>query len=142
MSTVARRDWSDWSDRVYGPDDQEWKALNKRYWRSRWTLFSRCLICRAGYQRGLTLNHLAYWPTKIRTGWVPLLFLVPLCQRCHRWETWATRRLRRVGLRYGAHVLATFGSYLVTRSVIVGLLWYLLILWPGVPSPAALWASF
>ena len=131
MSTAADQ-WSEWGARVYG-DDKQWKELNRRYWRSRWTIFRRCLWCRSG--TGLTLNHLTYWPTKLRAGWVPLLFMVPLCQRCHHAETWLTRKLRKHRIRFGAHVVATFGVYVLTRSVLVGTLWYLLILWPGVPAP-------
>ena len=125
-----------WGQRVYG-SRQNWAAFNRKYWDSRWTLFRRCLWCRSG--RHLTLNHLTYWPTKLRHGWVPLLFVVPLCQHCHKAETWLSRKLRnKLKIRYGAHVLATFGVWAFTRSGIVAALWYLLILWPGVPGPGAL----
>ena len=121
-----------WSDRVYGPAQLEWKALKAKYWRSRWTLFRRCLWCRKGHAPGeqLELNHLAYWPTKIRVGWVPLLFLVPLCSRCHGIETRLTRWLRRRRINFGEHVVATFGVYLATRSIVVGVAW---VLWHFAP---------
>jgi hypothetical protein len=140
LHTPRRRgpaDWDPrWSERVYGPQQREWRELKARYWRSRWTLFRRCLWCRKGHAPGeqLELNHLTYWTTRFKVGWVPLLFLVPLCSRCHGIETKLTRRARRWRLPFtkvrpfsvGEHVFVTFGVYLLTRSIIVGVVW---ILW-------------
>jgi 5-methylcytosine-specific restriction endonuclease McrA len=130
-----REQWGEWGARVYGTPEQ-WRALKAKYWASRWTIFRRCLICRSG--KDLQLNHLTYRFTKLRAGWTPLLLLVPLCPRCHKFETWLTRRLRKLKINFGEHVIATFGTWAVTRSGIVALVWYLLVLWPGVPGPAAI----
>ena len=112
--------WSGWGDRVYG-SDTDWAEAKRRYWRSRWTIFRRCLWCRSGDR--LQLNHLTYWTTKVRTGWTPLWFFVPLCPRCHRLETKWTRAWRRV-LRPGAHVVVTFGVYLASRAVLGAAVWF------------------
>jgi hypothetical protein len=115
----VREEWGAWGARVYGTD-AEWAAAKRRYWDSRWTLFRRCLWCRSG--RGLQLNHLTYVFTKVKTGWTPLWAFVPLCVRCHHGETWLTRQIRRL-FRPGAHVVATFGVYLVSRVAILTALW-------------------
>ena len=117
--TGVREEWKDWGNRVYG-SDHDWSDTKKRYWASRWTLIRRCLWCRSG--RGLQLNHLTYWTTKIRHGWTPLWFFVPLCARCHGLETAWTRQVRRL-FRPGAHVVVTFGVYLASRAAILGALW-------------------
>lgn len=124
MSQV-REEWAGWGERVYG-GDEAWAGTKRRYWASRWTLFRRCLWCRSG--RELQLNHLTYWTTKVRAGWTPLWFFVPLCPRCHHAETWATRKLRKL-FRFGAHTVVTFGVYLVSRAVLVGALYEAWSLW-------------
>ncbi len=125
--TAVETEWAEWGARVYGTPEQ-WKNKKAQYWASRWTVFRRCVVCRAGRSkdgRPLELNHLTYWPTKLRRGWVPLLFLVPLCHRCHVVETRFTRWLRRRKVNFGEHVIATLCLYLAPRSVLVSVAWTL-----------------
>jgi hypothetical protein len=114
-------DWGEWGERTYGTPE-EWKKAKARYWASRWTLFRRCVICRAGRSkdgRPLELNHLTYFTTRIRKGWTPKWLLVPLCHRCHVVETRFTRWLRKVHVNYGEHFWATLILYAAVRAPIV-----------------------
>lgn len=134
---TAAQGWSDWSRRVHGkgwPGEGGWGETKRRYWSSRWTL-ARCLWCRA--RRGLQLNHLTYAFSMHHPvhgpGYIPAplrhVALVPLCGRCHRAETWITRKVfRSLTGRFGAHVLATFVPYLAIRAAVLGAVLVLLSL--------------
>ena len=110
---VVDTEWAEWGARVYGTADQ-WREAKRRYWASRWTVFRRCVVCRAGRSKDdkpLELNHLTYAFTRVRNGWTPKLVLVPLCHRCHVVETRFTRWLRRHKVNFGEHVWATLQDW-------------------------------
>lgn len=126
--------WAAWSGRVYA--EPGWTNRKKRYHRSRW-LPHRCVWCRLA--AGLQLNHLTYllvhpldsWALKAllgsrEPGWTPWFTLLPMCARCHTWETWMTRKLRRILPRRGdliAHAFVTLGVWALTRTAAVVAAW-------------------
>lgn len=124
--------WREWGARTYGPG---WTATKQRYWRSRWTP-KRCFWCRrrqAGYRLGggLQLNHLTYLFVRSHrlhgAGWTPLWTLLPLCDRCHRVETWLTRKARSLlgrGADRWAHLLVTLGGWVASRGAPVLAAWW------------------
>ena len=113
--------WDAFTRRTYGPG---WEATKRRYFRRSWR--RHCFWClrrgrltRSGLVAGLELNHLTYargarprwWQTKA------------MCHRCHRVETWLTRRVRPGMARHRqrwAHGYVTWAGWLVTRAILVG----------------------
>lgn len=136
----AAAGWREWGDKNHGAG---WKATRERYFRHPFTL-SRCLWCRTHWN--LQLNHLTYKARSKRhrvygdTGWIRwplyLFVLVPMCPRCHEIEGWLTRKVfRRHVRRAGAHVGATFVPYLLSRALVIGLLWWAAVRYAGAPPP-------
>jgi hypothetical protein len=77
--------WQEWQ-KTYGP---RWKAFRRWYFDHPYTL-KRCVWClvRPRPVTALQLNHLTY--RMADPSWPALWQVVPMCKRCHDWETWLT----------------------------------------------------
>jgi hypothetical protein len=96
---------------TYGP---VWRQFREWYFNHPYTI-KRCVWCLARPRpvTVLQLNHLTYRMPD--PDWPAWWQVVPLCDRCHEWETWLTRRL----FGEGWHRNTPYAHYYVTFGVIV-----------------------
>ncbi len=102
---VSAQEWQ----QVYG---ERWREFRRWYFAHPWTL-KRCIWCLAKPRpvTALQLNHLTY--RMADPSWPALWQVVPMCKRCHDWETRLTNLLFGEGRKRthagSAHYWATFG---------------------------------